>query len=261
MTMNYFDESIINALNGFSRVSEAFDYFMALLISNYLVKGGILMTILWWFWFWDKNDKKQNQPLRELKGKKQNQPVRECKEEKQNKLLRERIVLTLVACLIAIFLGRFLAYVLPFRLRPLQGMVNFIAPYGIDPNAFGSWSSFPSDHAVLFFALATGIFLISRMTGTLVTIYILLIICFPRVYCGLHYPTDIFAGALVGVGIGWLVITTKISKYISQPAILWLSKEPRSFYACFFLLTYQIATMFDPVREIGTFFMCLILPV
>jgi len=176
--------------------------------------------------------------------------------------LRERIILTLVSCLIAIFLGRFLAYILPFRLRPLHEIaLNFISPYGISPNALNSWSSFPSDHAVLFFTLATGIFFISRIIGILVTAYILLIICFPRVYCGLHYPTDIIAGALIGIGVGWLVIKTKVNKYITQPAMLWLKKEPGSFYACFFLLTYQIVTMFDPVREIAIYIMCLFKPV
>ena len=63
--MNYFDDSTINFLNGFSRASEAFDYFMALLISNNFVKGGILMTVLWWFWF---RDKKETSEIKEIKG-------------------------------------------------------------------------------------------------------------------------------------------------------------------------------------------------
>lgn len=259
--MHYFDDSIINYLNSFSRGSEVFDYLMSLLTRNHFVKGGILMTVLWWLWFWNKKEASDIKEIKVGKDKKGKQVSINKQNEQINQLWRERIILTLVACLIAIFLARFLAYILPFRLRPLHAMTNFIAPYGVNPSAFDSWSSFPSDHAVLFFALATGLFFISRITGVLVTIYILLIICFPRIYCGLHYPTDVIAGALIGIGVGWLMNKVKANKYITQPAMLWLNKEPGSFYACFFLLTYQIGTMFDPAREIVTYVMCLFNPV
>jgi undecaprenyl-diphosphatase len=225
--MDYFDSSIILFLNGFSRISKEFDYLLAFMMGNYLLKGGILVTILWWFWFRDK---------------------------KQSQLLRERIVLTLVSCFVAIFLARILAYALPFKLRPLHNaMLHFNLPYGISPITLDSWSAFPSDHAVLFFALATGILSISRKIGILVMTYVLIVICFPRVYFGLHYPTDILGGALLGMGIVWLVMKTKIRRHITQTAMHWLNKEPGSFFACFFLLTYQIATMFDPIRDIASF--------
>ncbi|MGV8075635.1 MAG: phosphatase PAP2 family protein [Syntrophobacteraceae bacterium] len=218
---------MIHFLNGFSRVSENFDSFLALIRTNHLLKGGILITILWWFWFQDN---------------------------KQSRLVRERIVLTLVSCFIALFLARILAYTLPFRVRPMHNpILHFNVPYGIKPTTLDSWSSFPSDHAVLFFALATGILFISRKIGILAIAYVLVVICFPRVYLGLHYPTDILCGALIGIGIVWLVIKTRISKPITQTAMRWLNKEPASFYACFFLLTYQIAAMFEPIRAIGSF--------
>lgn len=225
--MNYLASSIIFFLNEFSRVSKEFDYLMVFIKNNNLLKGGILVTILWWLWFRNKT---------------------------QNQLSRERIILTLVSCLIALFLARALAVTLPFRLRPLHNAIlNFNPPYGMS-TTLDSWSSFPSDHAVLFFALATGILLTSRKIGILVITYVLVVICFPRVYLGLHYPTDILGGALIGIGIAWLVISCKqISRHITQTALHWLSKEPGSFYACFFLLTYQIAVLFDPIREIGSF--------
>lgn len=266
--MNYFDESVMKFVNSFSRVSDAFDYLMSLLIRDNFIKSGILVTILWWFWFrGEKNkgeaeDKSCNKTKTNKKGNKDIQIQRNKQVSHVDRQLHERIVLTMVSCLVAIVVGRFLAFVLPFRLRPLHEIdLNFITPYGINPNALGSWSSFPSDHAVLFFTLATGIFLISRIIGMLVAIYIIVIICFPRIYCGFHYPTDIIAGALIGMVIGWFVITTNVNKYITRPAMLWLNKWPGSFYACFFILTYQIGTMFDSVRGIATYIMCLFKPV
>lgn len=253
--MNYFDDSIIYFLNGYSRVLPEFDFLMSLLIRNHFLKGGILMTILWFLWFQDKSRVQavQNNDDKKIKqGKQQIQQNQPNQQEKQ--LLRERIILTLCSGFIAIILGRFLAYILPFRLRPLQNLLlHFKVPYGISPDTLNSWSSFPSDHAVLFFALATGIFIISRKIGILTAIYILLVICFPRLYCGLHYMTDIIAGAVIGIGIGWFVLSAKINKYIAMPAMYWLNRSPGSFYACFFLLTFLLADMFDSVMELGIY--------
>ncbi len=105
----------------------------------------------------------------------------------------------------------------------------------------------------LFFALATGMFLLSRKLGMFVLIYVLGIICFPRVYMGLHYPTDILAGALIGVAITIGVSSTSVRRLLLPPVHAWLNKSPGTFYACFFFLSYQIASMFDPIRAIGRF--------
>jgi undecaprenyl-diphosphatase len=64
-----------------------------------------------------------------------------------------------------------------------------------------SWSSFPSDHAMLWMAVATGIFLVWRGIGVLAILYTVLFICVPRAYLGFHYPTDLLVGAAVGIGI------------------------------------------------------------
>ena len=58
--------------------------------------------------------------------------------------------------------------------------------------------SFPSGHAAFFFALATGVFFYRKWWGIL--FYALaLSIGFNRVASGLHWPSDIFAGAVVGI--------------------------------------------------------------
>jgi undecaprenyl-diphosphatase len=224
--VNSLDTSILLFLNQFSRLSEGFDLFMCLVAKNDLLKGGVPIALLWWFWFQEKRSEQQ---------------------------VRGRIIITLVSSLAALFIARTLALTLPFRVRPLYDPgLNFLIPYGLDPSTRESWSAFPSDHAVLVFALATGILWLSRTVGLAMISYMLVIVCFPRLYLGLHYPTDILAGALIGVGTTWFFITQeRINQSIVQTSTDWLHRKPGFFYACLFLLTLQIATMFDAIRQIG----------
>lgn len=57
--------------------------------------------------------------------------------------------------------------------------------------------SFPSDHAVMAGAVATGVFLAGRRLGIVAGLAALLM-AFARVYVGAHYPGDVVVGLLVG---------------------------------------------------------------
>jgi undecaprenyl-diphosphatase len=60
--------------------------------------------------------------------------------------------------------------------------------------------SFPSGHATVSFACATTLALaVPRLRVPLYTLAAL--IAFSRVYVGVHYPLDVLAGAVLGVGI------------------------------------------------------------
>ena len=59
-------------------------------------------------------------------------------------------------------------------------------------------ASFPSGHAAFYFALATAVFLRDRKMGWFFLAGAL-IISLARVYSGIHWPSDILAGALVGI--------------------------------------------------------------
>ena len=67
-------------------------------------------------------------------------------------------------------------------------------------------SSFPSGHAVFYFALSTVVYFYNKKAGILFLIASF-IISFARVFCGIHWPSDIIAGALIGVFFGWLIYT------------------------------------------------------
>ena len=223
--MNFFDTSIIHFLNGFSQKSKDFDKILAFIVDNDFIKGAIIFSIFWFFWFQKSSKINYN---------------------------RERIIISIVACILAVFVGRVLALALPYRARPVFNPgLKFLRPYEFQSYGLDTWSSFPSDHAVMFFALATGIFLISKKTGILAYLYVLVIVSFPRVYLGFHYPTDILVGAVIGILITFFVSIHRISNPIIKKVFQFSSKYQGLFYALFFLLSFQICTMFYETRVIG----------
>jgi undecaprenyl-diphosphatase len=222
--MNAFDINITTYINQFSQNSWVFDQVISFLSGSTLLKGGILVTIIWWAWF--KSDEHQLHN-------------------------REHIISTLLCSFIGELLSRILSLTLPFRFRPLhEESLVFLIPYGMEETKFDGWSSFPSDHAVLFFALSTGLLFVSRKAGAFALAYTALFIAFPRIYLGLHYPTDIIAGAVIGMTISLLgniyLVRSKSLKSITN----WSFSRPDFFYPVFFILTYQIADLFSGVRSI-----------
>lgn len=226
--MNSFDGSIISFLNGFAHRSWTLDTFVYLLTVNSLLKAGVISAALWWAWFRRGESRTEN---------------------------REFILYGLIACCLAVFLARGLALMLPFRERPLRNpALHFQLPYSMSATSLLAWSSFPSDHAALFFALGTTLLFVCRRTGIFALSYVFFAICLPRIYLGIHYPTDILVGALIGIGTASLSKIAAIRTATTRPAMRWLHRHPGSFYTCFFLLTYQIASVFFDLREIGRFF-------
>lgn len=225
--MNLFDTSIVHYLIKTSQYSPSFTSFMMLLVDNALLKGGVVVSVLWYLWF--------------------------RKSDKVN-LTRERVIISVISCIIAIFVGRLLARVLPFRLRPLvdPAFAQFYHNKSM-ADAFDMASSFPSDHAVMFFALATGIFLISKRLGVFSFLYVFFVICFPRMYLGLHYPTDILAGAVVGIITTLVLASPKLWRPLTERILQISNKYTGLFYVFFFLFSFEISTLFDSLRAIVHF--------
>lgn len=71
-------------------------------------------------------------------------------------------------------------------------------------SAKSSDPSFPSDHAAAAFAIAFAVFAFSRRGGALFLAAATLI-SLSRIALGLHYPSDVLAGMLVGLGSAMLV--------------------------------------------------------
>jgi undecaprenyl-diphosphatase len=120
-------------------------------------------------------------------------------------------------------------------------------PYGASAADWEGVSSFPSDHAVFFFALATGIFFASRRVGWFIFLYISVVICLPRIFIGEHYATDILTGAAIGFFFGRLANLPDIRRPLTSWALQLQDARPALFYCFFFILTLQMAEVFDSV--------------
>lgn len=223
--MNVFDYEIISFFNQFALRSVKFDNLILLISVNVLLKGGVIVALLWYAWFKEDN----------LKVVQRN---------------RQYILATVLASFVAIVGARLMALLLPLRLRPLHNP-EMMLQFPLEKEVLEGWSSFPSDHAVLFFTLATGLFFVSRVLGEIGIAHAIFVICLPRIYLGLHYPTDILAGAFIGIGISLWVNRRKISSTITKLPINLLNKNPSLFYSCFFILLFEIAEMFNSLRNIA----------
>ncbi len=232
--MNPFDSTIISFLNGFARHSVFFDTLVTMISGDDLLKGGVVVALIWGAWFRPSTQQREN---------------------------RRFLIFGIVACLVSVIIARGLAHELPFRERPFANpTLHFQTPYGHSEEDLIKWSSFPSDHAAAFFALAISILFAWRAAGIVAMFYVFIVICLPRLYLGFHHPTDLLAGAFIGLGIASLAHIAVLRRKIGENAEWWLEQSPTSFYACFFILTFQIATIFESTREIAHFFLLLASP-
>jgi undecaprenyl-diphosphatase len=223
VTVNWFDHDILTWMNGFARSSYPFDVSVAALATSNALKGGLATMLLAWLWFADSKDQRRN---------------------------REVIVATFMAAAIAIVAGRLLATVLPFRIRPAHNpALAFIAPYGY-PDILRGWSAFPSDHAMLFMSIATGLWFMSRRLGAAACAYVLLVILAPRVYLGMHHPTDVLLGSLLGMVLAASANWAPVRARLAREPLRWSSAHASSFYAVAFVVALQVATMFDAPRQL-----------
>lgn len=64
--------------------------------------------------------------------------------------------------------------------------------------------SFPSGHAIFFFGLSTGVFFVNKRFGYILFVLSVLV-GIARVAAGVHYPSDIVGGAVLGIGTAYVV--------------------------------------------------------
>jgi membrane-associated phospholipid phosphatase len=224
--MDLFDTAIQTFLTRIALGCATLNHAIRIIADLYTFKGLVLMPILWWIWF---------------------------KPSQRGEWEREMVVATIASGLLALTIFRLIAHYLPFRTRPLFNPdlhLNFPSG-GLEAAVLPAWSSFPSDHAMLWISVATGIFLVWRGVGMLALLYTVIFICLPRVYLGWHYPTDILAGAAIGATITWIMTRDAVRTPFSAPILGWMHRSPGPFYTVLFVLCFELVTQFNELLILG----------
>ncbi|MDR0271480.1 undecaprenyl-diphosphatase [Paenibacillus sp.] len=125
--------------------------------------------------------------------------------EKNRKMVAETFISACVGLTVSWVIGH-----LFYRDRPFAAhTVNQLIDHAVN-------ASFPSDHALGAFAIATAFVMYRKKDGILWYILAALI-AFSRVWTGVHYPTDILGGAIIGIlvsiGVHRLVLK---SQFVSR---------------------------------------------
>jgi membrane-associated phospholipid phosphatase len=92
-----------------------------------------------------------------------------------------------------------LNYGLKLIVKRPRPVLEGLPPLGGAPSSL----SFPSAHALSSFAVATAMFRVDPATAG--TFVVALGLSLGRPYLGMHYPSDVLAGALLGIVLGLIV--------------------------------------------------------
>jgi undecaprenyl-diphosphatase len=244
-SINTFDRVILEFLSRPALHSKALDLFAIRLCNNLLIKGGIMIAAMWWMWFAGASQRRASSGGEQL-------PLLDGDE---TRAARRMILLGFAGTVLALVIARTLEVVGRFRWRPLNYPDMFYVPFGMDVSGnsfFRNDNCFPSDHAALFFGLATILWCLRRRLGIIAYLHVAIIISLPRLYLMLHYPTDIMAGGLLGV-VGVISACElgrriNFARWFADKLIDWSARSPASFYTCLFLWSFSVAEMFEGVR-------------
>jgi undecaprenyl-diphosphatase len=125
--------------------------------------------------------------------------------------LRRAAVAAGVSAGLALIVAHFLAAAID-RNRPFvdHPKAHLLLAHGTDPG-------FPSDHATGAFAIAFALVLRDRVAG-IIALVLAFVLSFGRVALGVHYPTDVFAGAVLGLAAALLLWVPALRERVDQLA-------------------------------------------
>ena len=163
--MNSFDNYLYHSINGLSGKSAFLDHIMAF-IAQYALEMYAILFVIAWFTL-----------------------------PRRDEMKRHQLILAGFAGILGLFINALIAHFW-YRARPFvvlpKGTFNQVIPHAID-------SSFPSDHTTGSMAFAAGVAGNSQKWVSITFTVLAIIVMFSRVYCGVHWPTDVLASIVVGI--------------------------------------------------------------
>ncbi len=92
----------------------------------------------------------------------------------------------------------------------LKGVIKRDRPFDTFPSieklSTGGDSSFPSGHTLEAFAMAAAISILFSRKPIILPVYLwAIMVAYSRIALGVHYPSDVLAGIMIGTLIGWFV--------------------------------------------------------
>jgi len=116
--------------------------------------------------------------------------------KRSKSILRQFFILVTTLILVAIVSQGLKTIV--YRERP------FMTNPSIEKLSEGGDSSFPSGHTMEVFAMAGALSLLFRKKEIVIPIYLwAMLVAYSRMALGVHYPSDVLAGIIIGTFIGW----------------------------------------------------------
>ncbi len=217
------DEWLILLINQPAGRNELLDQFVLDVADSAVLKGGVFLATYCWIWF-ERGDRRED--------------------------MRRMIVASTLAALFVALIVRLMQTGLPFHPRPLHAPAfGLNMPLSVHPESLRTWSSFPSDHAALFFALSIPIWTWSRPFGIVAFCWVLLVICLPRAYLGFHYPSDVVGGAVLGIVLMVAARGALLKTSLPDRIVRWSGLYPGAFSAIALLYALELATLFEDARH------------
>jgi undecaprenyl-diphosphatase len=224
-----FDLSILAMLSGWAGQSRLFDHLISAVSRLDVFKGVALMCLFWYVWA----------------GTPANESIA-AREQRHN-----RLTTILIGTILIGALSRGLQLALNVHQRPLLSNLGLaFAPTGFDALSLNRWNSFPSDHAMFFFALGAGLYTVNRAAGLIACLWTILVIDFPRVYLGIHYPTDVIFGGLFGF-LGMKLFLALPLRRIERLMSGWRHAHQGLFLALLFFVTDEVGHLLGELRDLA----------
>jgi membrane-associated phospholipid phosphatase len=216
------DIIIYHFLNGFAG-NRLLNYFASFEENDRLLKGGLFLALYWYLWFRPGSDQDKR---------------------------RKAIIAIMAGALFAVIACRVIADLGPFRIRPMYDLHLQHHPYisPLSPNLV-NWSAFPSDTAAYFFALAFGIARLSRRLAVPAMLYAAGWICFPRLFLGEHYASDVVVGASIGIVAVWVSSKVEwLQSGLATRLLALVEAKPEVFYPAAFITSFEMGVIFEDLR-------------